>query len=61
MNHTSVELSLEQQFNVRAFSEQVKDLSREQAQDFLVDLYQQMVIKETMYRGFLVQQLGISA
>jgi Phycobilisome degradation protein nblA len=61
VNNTSVELSLEQQFNVRAFSEQVKDLSREQAQDFLVDLYQQMVIKETMYRGFLVQQLGISA
>jgi Phycobilisome degradation protein nblA len=55
------ELSLEQQFNVRAFSEQVKDLSREQAQDFLVDLYRQMMIKETMYKGFLMQQLGVSS
>jgi Phycobilisome degradation protein nblA len=57
----SFELSLEQQFNVCAFSEQVKGLSREQAQDFLVDLYRQMMIKETMYKGFLMQQLGVSA
>ncbi|WP_404788643.1 NblA/ycf18 family protein [Altericista sp. CCNU0014] len=59
--NTPLELSLEQQFNIRAFAEQVKDLSREQAQDFLVDLYQQMVVKETMYKGFLMEQLGISA
>jgi Phycobilisome degradation protein nblA len=59
--NTPVQLSLEQQFNLRAFSEQVKDLSREQAQDFLVDLYRQMMIKETMYKGFLMQQLGVSA
>jgi hypothetical protein len=59
--NTPVQLSLEQQFNMRAFSEQVKDLSREQAQDFLVDLYRQMMIKETMYKGFLMQQLGVSA
>jgi hypothetical protein len=59
--NTPIQLSLEQQFNVRAFSEQVKDLTREQAQDFLVDLYQQMVIKETMYKGLLMQQLGLSA
>jgi Phycobilisome degradation protein nblA len=58
--NTPVQLSLEQQFNVRAFSEQVKDLSREQAQDFLVDLYRQMMIKETMYKGFLMQQLGVN-
>jgi acyl-CoA-binding protein len=57
---TPFELSLEQQFNVRAFSEQVKGLSKEQAQEFLVDLYRQMMIKETMYKGFLMQQLGVS-
>jgi hypothetical protein len=59
--NTPIQLSLEQQFNVRAFAEQVKDLTREQAQDFLVDLYQQMMIKETMYKGLLMQQLGMSA
>jgi acyl-CoA-binding protein len=58
--NTPIELSLEQKFNVRAFSEQVKGLSREQAQEFLVDLYQQMIVKETLYKGFLLQQLGIN-
>jgi hypothetical protein len=58
--NTPFELSLEQQFNLRAFSEQVKGLSREQAQDFLVDLYRQMIFKEKMYQGFLKQQLGMN-
>jgi Phycobilisome degradation protein nblA len=58
--NTSVELSLEQQFSLRAFSEQVKDLSQEQAQSFLVDMYRQMIIKEKMYQNFLRQGLGFS-
>jgi hypothetical protein len=58
--NTSVELSLEQQFSLRAFSEQVKDLSQEQAQSFLVDMYKQMIIKEKMYQNFLRQGLGFS-
>jgi hypothetical protein len=57
--NTPFELSLEQQFNVCAFSEQVKGLSHEQAQEFLVDLYRQMIVKETLYKGFLKQQLGL--
>jgi hypothetical protein len=59
--NTTVELSLEQQFSLRAFSEQVKDLSQEQAQSFLVDMYQQMIIKEKMYQNFLRQGLGFSS
>jgi Phycobilisome degradation protein nblA len=58
--NTTVELSLEQQFSLRAFSEQVKDLSQEQAQSFLVDMYKQMIIKEKMYQNFLRQGLGFS-
>jgi hypothetical protein len=58
--NTTVELSLEQQFSLRAFSEQVKDLSQEQAQSFLVDMYRQMIIKEKMYQNFLRQGLGFS-
>ncbi|MCG9893769.1 MAG: NblA/ycf18 family protein [Thermosynechococcaceae cyanobacterium MS004] len=57
---TPFELSLEQQFNLRAFSEQVKDLSQEQAQSFLVDLYRQMIIKEAMYREFFKNGMGLS-
>jgi len=31
-----IELSLEQQFSIRSFETQVQQMSREQAQDFLV-------------------------
>jgi hypothetical protein len=58
--NTTVELSIEQQFSLRAFSEQVKDLSQEQAQSFLVDMYRQMIVKEKMYQNFLRQGLGFS-
>jgi Phycobilisome degradation protein nblA len=58
--NTTVELSLEQQFSLRAFSEQVKDLSQEQAHSFLVDMYKQMIVKEKMYQNFLRQGLGFS-
>jgi hypothetical protein len=55
-----IELIIEQEFNIIAFGEQVKALSREQAQQMLVELYRSMMVKETMYKGFLVQQLGVS-
>ena len=53
------ELSLEQQFNIREFSDMAKRLSREQAQAMLVECYRSMVIKETMYKGLLVQPFGV--
>lgn len=54
-----VELSLEQQFSIRSFETQVQQMSREQAQDFLVKLYEQMLMRETMYRHFLKHQWGL--
>lgn len=48
-----IELSLEQEFSLRSFADQVQLMSREQAQEFLLILYQQMMIRETMYRDFL--------
>lgn len=54
-----VELSLEQQFSIRSFESQVQQMSREQAQEFLVKLYEQMLMRETMYRYFLKQQWGL--
>lgn len=56
-----VELSLEQQFSVRSFETQVKQMSREQAQEFLVNLYEQMLLRETMYRAFLKKQWNLDA
>ncbi|HEY9905111.1 MAG TPA: NblA/ycf18 family protein [Candidatus Sericytochromatia bacterium] len=54
-----IELSLEQQFSIRSFQTQVEKMSREQAQDFLVKLYEQMMLRETMYKEFLKHEWGL--
>jgi Phycobilisome degradation protein nblA len=56
-----VELSLEQQFSLRSFETQVGHMSHEQAQDFLIKLYEQMMLRETMYKHFLKHQWGIES
>jgi hypothetical protein len=56
-----IELSLEQQFNLRSFQDQVAHMSREQAQQFLIKLYEQMMLRETMYKHFLKHQWGIES
>ncbi len=56
-----VELSLEQKFSLRSFETQVENMSREQAQHFLVKLYEQMMLRETMYKHFLKHQWGIES
>ncbi|MEM0980032.1 MAG: NblA/ycf18 family protein [Cyanobacteria bacterium P01_H01_bin.58] len=55
------QLSLEQQFSLRSFETQVEKMSREQAQDFLVKLYEQMMRRETMYKHFLKHEWGIDS
>jgi hypothetical protein len=56
-----MELSLEQKFSVRSFENQVQQMSREQAQDFLIKLYEQMMVKENMYKSFIKHQWGLEA
>ena len=53
------DLSLEQQFSIRSFEHQVRDMSREQAQEFLVNLYAQMMMQENSYKNLLKHQWGI--
>ncbi len=57
----SIQLSLEQQFNLRTFADKVKTLSREESHEFLVNLYEHMIKKEEMYKHFLKQEWGISS
>ena len=38
---------------------QVEKMSREQAQDFLIKLYEQMIVRENMYKEFLKHEWGI--
>jgi hypothetical protein len=53
------ELSLEQKFNLRSFETQVERMDLEQAQHFLVKLYEQMMLRESLYKHFLKQEWGI--
>jgi hypothetical protein len=55
----SVRLSLEQKFNIRSFETQVRAMSHEQAQEFLIKLYEQMLVKDNMYQDFIRHQWGI--
>lgn len=55
------QLSLEQEFNLRSFASQVEKMSREQAQEFLVMLHEQMLLKDAMYKQFLKHQWGLES
>ena len=52
MNY-SERLSLEQEFNLRQFADQVRTLSPEQAKDLSLELYRQIMLKENLYEGLL--------
>ncbi|MFW6359695.1 MAG: NblA/ycf18 family protein [Chroococcales cyanobacterium] len=54
-----VELTLEQKFSIRSFESQVEKMSRQQAQEFLVKLYEQMMVRENMYKEFLKYEWGL--
>lgn len=59
--NTPFELSLEQQFNIRSFETQVQRMTQEQAQDFLVKLYRQMIMREETYKQLLKHHWGLEA
>lgn len=54
-----IELSLEQQFSIRSFETQVDQMSQDQAKEFLVRLYEQMIVQETLYKQFIKSQWGL--
>lgn len=51
-----MELSLEQQFNMRAYQTQVKGLNQEQAQEMLLEVMRQLMVKDNMIRHLLRQK-----
>lgn len=57
----SIELSLEQEFSLRSFADQVQHMSREQAQEFLINLHEHMLLKENMYKSFLKDKWEIES
>ncbi|MGB2926465.1 MAG: NblA/ycf18 family protein [Limnothrix sp.] len=55
----SNDLSLEQQFSLRSFETQVQQMDRDQAQEYLVKLYEQMLSRENMYKEVIKNQWGL--
>ncbi|MGD1904165.1 MAG: NblA/ycf18 family protein [Geitlerinemataceae cyanobacterium] len=52
-------LSLEQEFNVKSFETTVASMSREQAQQSLVRLYRDSLVREETYKNLLKHHWGI--
>jgi Phycobilisome degradation protein nblA len=54
-----LELSMEQQFNLKMYEGQVKELSNEQAQDFLLEVMRQLMIKENVIKHLMKDSIHI--
>ncbi|MGF1522535.1 MAG: NblA/ycf18 family protein [Leptolyngbyaceae cyanobacterium] len=50
-----IELSLEQQFRLKIYSEQVKGLTLEQSQDYLLEVMRQLMVKENVIKHLVKQ------
>ncbi len=58
-----MELTLEQEFSLMRFSEQVQKISREQAQELLVEQQKLMMLRNTLFQELLKQdwKLGVDS
>lgn len=54
-----IQLTLEQQFNLRSFESQVNQMSHQQAQAFLVNLYKHMIYREELYKKMIRHEWNI--
>lgn len=50
-------LSLEQEFNQKAFEDQIKRISLEQAKVLLSDLHRHLLLREVYIKNFIKQSL----
>jgi Phycobilisome degradation protein nblA len=53
MDKLILELSLEQKFSLARYQEQVRSLSHGQAQEFLIELLRQTMVKDNVIRSLL--------
>lgn len=52
-DNIETELTLEQKFSLRSFTIQVEQMSREQAQEFLILQHKHMMVREKIYQEIL--------
>jgi Phycobilisome degradation protein nblA len=57
--HLNMKLSVEQEFAIARFAQNVKALTREEAQAELVELYRLSIQNENLYKKFLMESLGM--
>jgi hypothetical protein len=55
-----IKLTTEQQFSIALFAERVKELSREEAQQRLVEMLRVSMQMENSYRALIADSLGVS-
>ena len=53
MDILALELSLEQQFLLRNYEQQVRYLSPERAQEFLIEAFRQLMVKDNAIRSLV--------
>ena len=56
MDRLENKLSIEQEFKQRVFASRVKELSLEEAQALLVQLHEQMLHKDNIYKQLILNQ-----
>ena len=56
MDQLENSLSVEQKFSHKVFSEQVKQLSSEQAQELIIQMHKQMLFKDNLYKELFLSQ-----
>ncbi len=49
----TAQLSLEQQFNLKVFQERVQKLNQQEAQEYLLDMFRQMMVKDNSIKQML--------
>ena len=55
----SLPLSLEQEFKVKIFADQLQFLSTEELQELVVDLYQNSLVQEKLFQKVMREFLGV--
>lgn len=50
---TAASLSLEQQFKLQVLREEVKNLTQTQAQEYLIEVFRQMMVKDNLVKQLL--------
>lgn len=53
MPHLQLELSIEQEFALKVYRNEVKALSQEKAQEFLVEVLRQLMVKDNVIKSML--------